>query len=75
MTKLKFGSQAAAEIGRSNPVERRPKLGQRAEDGFAVLYSRTNEEIEIFCRSRFGLEAGGPSSDDQILNPVDVECE
>jgi hypothetical protein len=72
---LNNGRRIVAKISGCETGERRSKLGKGAKNRLAVLDSRADEEIDIFCGSRLRVEPHRPSSDDQVLNPVCVERE
>lgn len=75
LTDLKNRVGIVAEVSGIDPGQRRSVSGKSAIDDFTVGAFRTHKNVEVFCRSRFGVDSNRIATDKQILNPVCVECE
>lgn len=72
---LKNGVGVVAEVIGFDPGQWRAVSGKSAIDDFTVDAFWANKNVEIFCRSRFGVNSDRVAADKKIFNPVCVECE
>ena len=66
---------AILKIRGGHSSQRRPEVGQGAEDRGSVLRGWIDKYIQVFCRPRLCIEGIGVAADHQISNLVGVERE
>ncbi len=58
---------------KTEAAERCTVLRERAKYCLAISFVGANENIQVFCRPRFGVNAESIASHDKVLNVVVVE--
>lgn len=75
LANLEDGGGIIAEVLGADAGQRRSISGKSSIDNDAVRRIGTYKDVEIFRRSRLGVNADRVAADKKIFNPVCVECE
>lgn len=67
-------SRSVHEISRTQSVERCAILLQCPIDGSTIHFIRADEEIQVFCRARLGVNTESITPNNQVFNGVFVKC-